>query len=142
MRRALAIGGVTLVALAIALFWLRDPAWLAGIESGFMGWQVDAEQTKYRWTAGHSSFFVPASASEVRIPLRTGRDTEGWAVVVIISIDDRMADRVSLTSNTWHISRVRLPAPGSRHLRRIDIHVDRTVDGSRGVQVGEIQIGR
>ena len=140
MRRALGIGGLTLV-LASVLFWLRHPAWLAGVESGFMGWQTDAEQTRYRWTAGRASFFVPASASEVRIPIRTGRDTDGWTVVVTISIDDRVADRVSLTNNAWHVSRVRLPAPGSRHLRRIDIHVDRTVDGSRGVQIGEIVIG-
>jgi hypothetical protein len=110
------------------------------LDIGGAGWQLDAEQTKYRWTAGRASFFVPASASEVRIPIRTGRDTDGWSVVVTISIDDRVADRVSLTTNTWHMSQVHLPAPGSRHLRRIDIHVDRTLDGSRGAQVGEIVI--
>ena len=142
MRRAYVVFAATMAILIGAVYWLRDPAWLATVESGFGQWQVDAEQTKYRWTAGRASFFVPSSTSEIRIPVRPGRETDGWPIVVTMSVDDRVVDRLSLTSNVWHLSRVRLPPPGSRHVRRIDIHVDRTIDGSRGVQIGEIQTTR
>ncbi len=86
----------TMAILIGAVYWLRDPAWLATVESGFGQWQADAEQTKYRWTAGRASFFVPSSLSEIRIPVRPGRETEGWPIVVTVSVDDRVVDRLSL----------------------------------------------
>jgi hypothetical protein len=139
--RTYVAGTCVAVILIGVLFWLRDPPWLATVESGFAPWQA-AEQTKYRWTAGRASFFVASSIPEIRIPIRAGREPEGWPIVVTISVDDRVADRVTLTDNAWHVTRIRLPPPGSRRVRRIDIHVDRTVDGSRGVQTGEVQPDR
>jgi hypothetical protein len=112
IRRVALLTGL-LVAIAV-LIWLRDPSWLARMEYGFGAWEVDADGTRYRWTAGRASFFVPADASEVRVPLRVP---------------------------VWRASRLRLPPRGSRRFRRIDIHVDRT-QGDRGVQVGEVQVAR
>lgn len=48
------LGAVALIALLASL---RDPPWLAGLESGFRGWETGADGTRYRWTSGHASFF-------------------------------------------------------------------------------------
>jgi hypothetical protein len=40
----------------------------------------------------------------------------------------------------WHSVILRMPAPGSRKVRRLDIRVDRTRDDNRGAAVGEIRI--
>jgi hypothetical protein len=142
MRRRFLVGVILAAALVPTLLWLRDPPWLGRIESGLGPWSTDESGTRSRWTAGRASFFVPAEASEVRLPLRPGRDTAEWPVVVTVSVDDRLADRMTLTQDEWYVSRVRLPPPGSRRFRRIDIHADRTVDGTYGVQLGEVQVAR
>jgi len=142
MRRQSVLGGIAVVVLVSAVLWLRDPAWLSDVESGFGPWLTDGVGIRYRWTGGRASFFVAASASEIRIPVRTGRDTEAWPVVVTISIDDRIADRLTLTRKDWYLSRLMMPRRGSRRVRRVDIHADRTLDGSRGVQIGDVQVIR
>jgi hypothetical protein len=139
MRRAVVLAGV--VALIAILAWLRDPGWLAGMESGLGNWE-SLDGVAYRWTAGRASFFVPADVQEVRIRLRVPLRSGDWPVLVTLSIDGRPADRVQLSSDDWRHSRVRLPRPGSRRFRRIDIHVDRVRDGQRGVQVGAIELVR
>lgn len=130
-----------LVAIAV-LIWLRDPSWLAGMESGLGAWEVEPDGTRYRWTAGRASFFVPADASEVRIPLRVPVQPGDWPVIVSVALDGRPVDRFRIASDEWHASRLRLPPRGSRRFRRIEIHVDRTRQGDRGVQVGEVKVAR
>jgi len=49
------------VVLLGMLGYLRDPAWLIGIESGFRPWERGADGTRSRWTGGHASFFVPST---------------------------------------------------------------------------------
>ena len=79
--------------LVAALAYLRDPPWLAGLESGFRRWETGADGTRYRWTGGHASFFVPATARAIVIPTRTTFDEPGDPpVLVSIAIDDRAAD--------------------------------------------------
>jgi hypothetical protein len=112
IRRSLALL-VTLALAGAALAYLRDPPWLLATASGLRGWGTDRDGTRYRWTGGHASFFVPA-------------------------IDDRPADRVVLADDSWRRLVVRLPPQGTRRVRRIDILLDRTRDGNRGVQLGEI----
>jgi len=136
MKRAAAI--IMFVAVAALLAWLRDPGWLAGIESGFGRWERASDGVAYRWTAGRASFFVPADLPAIEIPVRLPIQPGDWPVVVTISIDDRPADRVVITEDGWQARRVLLPARGSRRWRRIDIHVDRTRPGNRGVLVGEV----
>ncbi len=59
MKR-LALVCLVLAGIAGALAYLRDPPWLDHMESGFRRWETAADGTRYRWTAGHASFFVPA----------------------------------------------------------------------------------
>jgi hypothetical protein len=136
MKRAIAI--VVFFAVVGLLAWLRDPAWLAGMESGFGRWERATDGVASRWTAGRASFFVPADLQAIEIPLRLPIQPGDWPAVVTISIDDRPADRVVMSEDGWQTRRVLLPPRGSRRLRRIDIHVDRTRPGNRGVVVGEV----
>jgi hypothetical protein len=102
---------------------------------------ADPAERTFRWTTGHASFFVPADAVRVGIPLSGGSDSPGNApVTTTITIDDRPAERLELTDGTWRTIVLRLPPPGGRRSRRIDLRVDRTQPGERGVRVGEIRI--
>jgi len=140
-RRTAATTIVLLACAAAALTYLRDPPWLLGVESGFRGWQQDADGRRWRWTSGHASFFVPSTASEVRIPLRTVFDQPAdWPITISIAIDDRPADRITLSEEGWHASTLQLPPRGPRRVRRIDIRADRARAGNRAVQVGEVNV--
>jgi hypothetical protein len=143
MTRGTAVAAIVLTAcIALALSYLRDPPWLLHTESGFRGWQQDADGRRWRWTGGHASFFVPSTASEVRIPVRTVFDQPGdWPITVSIAVDDRPADRITLSDDGWHASTLQMPSPDRRRTRRIDIRADRTRPGNRAVQIGEVQVG-
>jgi hypothetical protein len=140
--RRLLVPFLCATALIAAALYLRDPPWLAGIESGFRGWETTADGMRYRWTSGHASFFVSADASGVVIPARTTFAPGEPPVHLSITIDDRPADRDLLTDEDWHTRTVRLPASGTRHLHRVDIRVDRVRAGNRGAQIGEIRVLR
>jgi hypothetical protein len=115
MKRAIAI--VVFFAVVSLLAWLRDPAWLAGMESGFGRWERATDGVAYRWTAGRASFFVPADLKAIEIPLRLPLQPGDWPAVVTISIDDRPADRVVMSEDGWQTRHVLLPPRGSRRLR-------------------------
>lgn len=127
---------VAAMLLVAALAYLRDPPWLIRVTSGLGEWQTDSDGTPYRWTAGHASFFVPSSAEFVTLRLRAPKDDpRDWPVTATISIDDRPADAVKVDAEAWSALRLRLPPPGERSLRRIDVKVDRVRSGNRGVQI-------
>lgn len=129
-------------ALAGALAYLRDPPWLLGMTSGLRAWETAQDGQRIRWAGAHASFFVPSNAESVRIPLRTTFDRAGeWPIAVAISVDDRPAGRLILSDSAWRESVVRLPPPGSRRVRRIDIRADRARDDNHAVQLGEITLG-
>jgi hypothetical protein len=139
MTRRVLVGSL-LVVLIGALAYLRDPEWLIRTESGFRPWETATDGRRFRWTSGHASFFVRADASAITIPLRsTFSSSERGPVAVTLAIDDRLAQRVVLTDDTWHEVTLSLPLRGSRRVRRIDIRVDRTRPGNHGVEVAEIQ---
>jgi len=138
MRRKVVGFLIVAAVLGGALVYLRDPAWLAGIESGFRSWETGSDGRRYRWTNGHASFFVPADASSIAIPARTTFGPGDPAVLVSISIDDRPADRFILRDDQWQTRKIRMPPPGNRRLRRIDVKVDRLRSGNRGAQIGEV----
>jgi hypothetical protein len=140
MRRALSFALAATLGMAV-LWYLHDPPWLAGIESGFRGWETAPDGTRWRWTTGHASFFVPATAAAIVIPIRASFEAaDDPRVMVSVSIDDRPADEFALENDAWRMQRLRLPPPGKRRLRRIDIRVDRLRPGHRGVQIGEIAL--
>jgi hypothetical protein len=140
-RRALA--ALAIAAMAAAIAYLRDPPWLVHMESGFRGRQTGPDGIRYRWTDGHASFFVPVAATSLTIPIRAAFEQPGDPpVLVSLAIDDRPADAFVLKDDRWVARRLRMPPPGSRKHRRIDVRVDRLRGGNRGVQIGEVEQGR
>jgi hypothetical protein len=134
---------VLVAALIAALAYLRDPPWLARMESGFRRWETASDGTRYRSIAGHASFFVPADAKAIVIPARTTfADREDPPVEISIAIDDRLADAFVLREDSWKRAEIRLPPPGRRRLRRIDVRVDRVRTGLRGAEIGEVTVLR
>jgi hypothetical protein len=143
VRRRLSIAIAGTAALVGCLAYLRDPPWLLSMTSGVRKWETAADGTRHRWTGGHASLFVPSDAAAVEIPMRTTFDeTNAWSVTVTVTVtlDDRPVDRIVLTDPAWRHSRFRLPPPGGRRARRIDIRVDRVRDKNYGVALGEIRI--
>jgi hypothetical protein len=143
MRRTMLIAAAVLLGLAALLAYLRDPPWLERVESGFHRWQTTPEGGRYRWTTGHASFFVPATAAAIVIPARTTfDDVNDPSVLVSVEIDGRPADEFVLKDDDWVERRIRMPLPGPRRVRRIDLRVDRLREGNRGAQIGEIVVVR
>lgn len=137
LRRLVAIA-FAILACAAALWYLRDPPWLLSMTSGLRDVRRDGAGNTFRTMAGHASFFVPTDAASVEIPLRGVFESDkDWPITVTIAIDDRPADRLTLTDASWRMSTLRLPAPASRRVRRIDIRADRTRTDQRAVEVGE-----
>ena len=139
-QRHLIFGVLAIAALAGALAYLRDPPWLIHQDSGFRGWESGPDGMRYRWTGGHASFFVPADANAVTIPMRTTfASPADPPLTVTITIDDRSADRVTITDPAWRTIVLHMPPGARRRVRRIDLRLDRTREGNKGVQVGEMR---
>jgi hypothetical protein len=138
-RRRLAAAAAVIAVLA-SLGYLRDPPWLIAVVSGLSSWRVDAGGVRYRWATPHASFFVPAGAGAIEIPLRAADATAEWPTVATIAIDDRPADRVLLGDASWHRAVLRLPPRAGRRVRRVDIRLDRAADQERAAQVGEVVV--
>jgi hypothetical protein len=131
------------VVLGAALWYLRDPPWLDSYSSGFHPWETATDGRPYRWTKGHASFFVPSDARRITLPLRSLKETpQDWPVTVTVTIDDRIADRVTFRDEEWHELSVRLPDPATRHVRRVDLTVDRVRSRLRGIQAGTVEVLR
>jgi hypothetical protein len=135
---------VLVIGIAAASGWyLRDPPWLLSYSSGLHPAEAAEDGRVVRWTKGHASFFVPSDALRITLPLRSLNDTDAdWPITATVTIDDRVADKLTFRDQAWHELSVRLPAPGSRRVRRIDITVDRVRSRLRGVQLGEVRIVR
>ena len=122
--------------MTAALAYLRDPPWLVRVTSGLTRWETDADGTRYRWTRGRGSFFVPSANEFVTFRIRAPReDPRDWPITATITIDDRPADIVKVSEESWTVVRLRLPARGGRKVRRIDIKLDRVRASQRGVQL-------
>lgn len=142
MRRRSAIVLILILATIATLAYLRDPGWVGGMTSGLRGWETNADGTRYRWTGGRASLFVPADARTVTLPVRATFDAPNdWPVTVTIGVDGKTVETVVLTDGAWRRIAFRLPRRGSRKHRRIDIHADRARAGERAVQIGEVELG-
>jgi len=137
-KRLPALIGV--VVLLGALAYLRDPGWLIGVESGLRPWERAADGTRSRWTGGHAAFFVPSTATSLALPIRTTFAPGDPPVTVTITVDDRLAAVAELRDDLWRRVTLSLPGRGTRRVRRIDIHVDRTRPGNRGVAIAEVEL--
>jgi len=134
--------GVAILLIALAAY-LRDPPWAGNITSGMRAWEEDPPGTRFRWTAGRASFFVPSNATTMTLPMRAvfpGKN--GQPVVVSVSVDDRWLANVELADpNAWLKPSLPLPRrSSSRRFRRVDLRVNRTAVGVfiLGVMTGEV----
>jgi hypothetical protein len=138
-RRHVVVTLIVATVIAVALAYLHDPPWLLSATSGMRPWETDASGTRMRWMGGHASFFVPAEARAVEIPVRTSFERpDDWPIAVSVSIDDRPATRIVLTDDTWRRVVLVMPARGSRRVRRIDLRMDRTREDNRAAALGEV----
>jgi hypothetical protein len=133
------------VLIFVALGYLRDPPWAGRITSGMRDWEEDPPGTRFRWTAGRASFFVPRDATAMTLPLRAVfPGPNGQPVLVSVSVDDRwLADIELRHPDEWVRSVLPLPRrASSRRFRRVDLHVNRTAVGVfiLGVMTGEIAL--
>jgi hypothetical protein len=133
-----------LVAVVAALWYLRDPAWLAHQTTGLRPWQRDAGGRAYRWSGGHASFFVPSGAKQIRVPVATifdARQPRGdEPMLVTFTVDDRRAGRVLLGDARVQEMVLDMPPPGSRRLRRVDVRSNITRVSNLGVMVGPVSL--
>ena len=141
MKRAVA-AIVVLGAIGGALWYLRDPTWLRDSTSGMTGWHEGEGGIRFRWTTGHSSFFVPADSARVTIPLRVDfghYSREPFRVR--IDVNDNEVATVVLANEDWTdvtIDPTPYPSNG-RWLKRIDLYLDRCWGDMRlGVQIGDV----
>jgi hypothetical protein len=130
-----------LCAAGAALWYLRDPAWVIDQTTGLRPAQREADGRVVRWSGGHASFFVPADAGELRIPISTTFDARepggDRPMIVTFTIDDRRAARVLLTDTEWREVTLPMPAPGARRVRRVDVRTNITRADNHGVRIGQ-----
>ena len=140
IRRTSALILVAAVLLA-ALAYLRDPPWLVNVTSGLTAWETDADGSRYRWTGGRASFFVPADAGTITLHVRSATESpSAWPTTATVTIDDRPAEIIRFNNERWRAIRLRLPPPGRRAVRRVDIRLDRLPSGQRGIQLGVVEV--
>ncbi len=142
-RRAL-IAAVVLAIVAGGAWYFYDPPWVASVTSGLREWEEDPPGTRFRWTAGRASFFVPSAATEMTVPIRAVFPSPNvQPVTVSMRVDDRwLADIAIADVNAWTRTSVPLPRRGTwRHYRRVELRVSRTAGPyNLGVQLGEIVV--
>jgi len=131
---------LALLTVAGAATYLRDPAWIGGVTSGCRPWEEDPPGTRFHWTAGRASFFIPSDASAMTLPLRAVFPGAGGAPVTVdIGVDDRYLATIELRDPTeWVRPSLPVARATSRRHRRVDLHVSRVVPPFMlGVMVGE-----
>jgi hypothetical protein len=147
ITRTRIVAAVACLLLLAVLGYLRDPPWLGQVTSGMRGWEEDPPGTRFRWTTGRASFFVPSDALAMTLPLRAVfPGPNGRPVTVSVSVDDRWLANIDLPRpDAW--VRTVLPLPRratTRRFRRVDLHVNRTAVGVfiLGVMTGDIGLER
>lgn len=144
IRRRTLIVVTSIVLIAGAAWYFYDPPWIGQVTSGLRDWEEDPPGTRFRWTAGRASFFVPSGATEMTLPLRAVFPPSGSAPVTVkLSVDDRwLADIVLTDVTAWTRTTVPLPRRETRRrYRRVELRVNRTAGlYNLGVQIGEIAL--
>jgi hypothetical protein len=139
--RALRWTGLVIAMLATVVY-LRDPPWVGRMTSGLRSWEEDPPGTRFRWTFGRATFFIPSDATAMMLPLRSvfpGPD--GAAVTVDVRVDDRWLATIQLTDpGAW--VRPLLPIgrrATNRRYRRVDLRISRVVPPFMlGVMTGDV----
>ena len=123
MTRRRLVQSLVSAAIAVAtLAYLYDPPWIAGMTTGFHRWEQFPSGARFRWTNGHASFFVPADAMMITIPMRAAFSGFDGAPVIAL--------RVSFVGGGT-----------DRRFRRVDVRVNRVrTEGNLGIQIGEVLV--
>lgn len=127
-----------------AAVYLYDPPWTGRVTSGLRDWEEDPPGTRFRWTDGHASFFVPSRARTMTVPMRGVFPLNGGQpVIVSLSVDDRWLTNVELKTPTdWEYTTVPLPpAHRFRSFRRVELRVSRVLPPfNLGIEIGELRL--
>jgi hypothetical protein len=143
MRARVLTAAILIVCSGGVLWYLRDPAWLITQTTGLRGWEGSDDGTRFRWSGGHASFFVPSDEQVVRIPVATTFDAHGSEpMVVTFTIDGSRAGRVLLTNAAWQEVTLAMPPRGSRRVRRVELRASVTREDNHGVRLGEPKVSR
>jgi hypothetical protein len=124
-------------------WYLYDPPWVGSLTSGLRDWEEDAPGTRFRWTAGHASFFIPSGAIEMTLPMRAPVPPPDRSVTVRVSVDGRvLTDVVMNDPRVWVAPVLPLPRRATRRrYRRVDLQVSWTQEYfNLGVQLGEVRL--
>jgi hypothetical protein len=151
MRAHRTIAGILgLLLAAAAAIALHDPPWIANVTAGLGDWHVDEHGTRFRWTSGRASFYVPSDATAMTLPLRPLPPLGRRPISIDVRVDDRwlatleLPDKTTPDLNAW--VRPTLPLPRkdtSRRYRRIDLRVRRWLEQyNLGVQLGVVEVIR
>ena len=119
---------IVLGALILASIPLRGVAALRSAELehvgyGLSGWRVSDEGIRYRTADRNATVFAPASAAIVEIPIRLS-DAASEPVLVDITLDDRLIDRLHVT-HEWRHYRLRLPAAARSRFIPVTFRISR-----------------
>ena len=141
-RRRWLIRILAFLLLTGVLLYLRDPPWLSTVDSGLFSWERNKAGQRFRWMGPSASFFVPADAASVAIPLHALFITEDRSPFVIrVYLNGRAATEVMLPDEHWRTARLVLPPKRGwrRRVARIDLRANRVwSDRAISVQVGEL----
>jgi hypothetical protein len=133
---------VVLLAAIVVLGYLYDPPWVGTVTSGMRPWEQDPPGTFFRWTNGRATFFIPAAATSMTLPLRAVFPGPGGTPVTVSVRDDgRLIATIELAEpDAWVRTTLTLTqAAGHRRFRRIDLSISRVVPPFiLGVMTGEV----
>jgi hypothetical protein len=134
---------LSVLAACALLAYLYNPPWLAGVTSGFGGWERDGAGVRFRWMGGRASFFIPAGAESVDIPFQPPVPPPSSEPFLIdVQVDGKRALQVALREGGWVTATLPIRSGATRrHFRRIDLFADRTwSERSLSVRVGEVTV--
>lgn len=135
--------GVGAIVVAAVLAYAHDPPWAGRVTSGMRAWEEDPPGTRFRWTSGRASFFIPSDAAVMTLPLRAVfAGPRGQPTRVEVDVDGRWLTTLALPDPAAWV-RATLPVgrrPTHRRFRRIDLRINRVVGPFvLGVMTGEIE---
>jgi hypothetical protein len=106
---------------------------------GLSAWQDAIDGVRYRLAGPKSSVFVPSDAQVVVVPLRAVKSAPEIRLELLF--DGRPADVVDISSERWHILRLRLPQDrNAPRFRRLDLRVTGTSSAeTEMVMVGKVE---
>jgi hypothetical protein len=130
------------LALVAGAVYLHDPPWAGRVTSGLRSWEEDPPGTRFRWTFGRATFFIPSEATAMTLPLRSVFPGPGGGPVAVdVRVDDRFLATIRLTDPAAWVRPV-LPVgrqPTSRRYRRVDLRISRVVPPFMlGVMTGDV----